>query len=65
MQGQTHMLTQQNWAAPSSNAAIDQWMSMTSNVNAVLDNMHDFQDPLNLPNSTGYVPPPAHLDWSL
>jgi hypothetical protein len=66
MQGQTHMLTHANWAPTQPiNTTMDEWMAMSAGVDTMLDNMNDFQDPLNLPNSTGYVPPLADMNWSL
>ncbi|KAF2265279.1 hypothetical protein CC78DRAFT_579418 [Lojkania enalia] len=50
MQGQTHMLPQQNFA---NNAAISSWVGMTTGFENTIDGMHDFEDPLNLMNSTG------------
>ncbi|KAF2192492.1 hypothetical protein K469DRAFT_731017 [Zopfia rhizophila CBS 207.26] len=59
MQGQMNMLSQQNWS--SNNMDMDSWMSMTSNVDNMIDNMLDFQNPLNLYNLTVYAPPPNQL----
>ena len=65
MQGQSSMLPQQSWSTSlSNNATMDDWMNMAAIVDTPLG-FFDLQDPGTLPNATGYVPPPAHMDWSL
>jgi hypothetical protein len=59
VQAQAHMAPTQPI-----NAAMEDWMVMSSNVDSFLDGVHDFHDPLNIPNATGYVPP-IEMNWSL
>jgi hypothetical protein len=64
MQGQTTMHPQGQ-----SNIDMDQWMNMTTDINFQNSgvNMHDFHDPMNLANFTGYsiVPQDEMMNWGL
>ena len=59
LQGQSHMLPQSNWASPppSNHASLANWVDLASGLNVGTNTMPDLTNPLNLWNSTGYVPP--------
>jgi hypothetical protein len=65
MQNQNNVMpSYQNWASLPS-TTMDSWMDMTAGVDSMLSGIHDFEDPLNMSNPTGYMPPPDQMNWAL